>query len=373
MNTQVAIRILEEIPMAIQHQPVRMKPATLPKPGANVVREAVQEVAPKVVAAPKKGTFVKDFVLGPFFTGLHFVLDHAPWLNKAMGHITGPIVKRKFNPPPGAIEPAAPAPLKASTIEDARKLMAKSFDPKAGKVVIGISGGGAETVHCFVVSGVKPDGQVMITQALAQATGPEEEYKGLGGKLEKWLDKKLGNSSKRMAGVVEESWSEYAVRSHRNSVVLMQLDADPAKIEQALAKLKTFVGRPYDHTMLSAKRALEADNQEMFCTEVSSWFVNELKPGTIQQSDVMGWKIFQVADHMKATDVHGGPLKVLYNGQNRLDIKNLDPHPRFDAKAVVDKALQTEARALKKVAVEEEATSLWSRFAQGLRRAVKHI
>ena len=40
--------------MAIQNQPVRMKPATLPKPGANVVREAVQEVAPQVVAAPKK-------------------------------------------------------------------------------------------------------------------------------------------------------------------------------------------------------------------------------------------------------------------------------------------------------------------------------
>ncbi|MDB5101515.1 MAG: hypothetical protein JWM80_5936 [Cyanobacteria bacterium RYN_339] len=359
--------------MAIQNQPVRVKLTTVPKAGANVVREAVQEVAPKLVAAPEKAGFVKEFILGPLFTTLHVVLDHAPWLNGAMGHITGPIVKRKFNPPAGAIEPAAPAPLKASTVEDARKIMAQRFDPKAGKVVIGISGGGAETVHCFVVSGVKPDGKVMITQALAQATGPEEEYKGLGGKVEKWLDKKLGNSSKRMAGVVEENWSDYAARSHRNSVVLMELDANPAEVEKALAKLKTFVGRPYDHTMLSALRGTKADNAEMFCTEVSSWFINELAPGTIKQSDVMGWKIYQVADHMKATDVHGGPLKVLYNGQNRLDIKNLDPHPRFDAKAVVDKALQAEARGLEKVVVEEEATSIWTRIAQGLRRAVKHF
>jgi hypothetical protein len=343
--------------VAIQNQPVRM--TALPK-GKLPFQQAVEEAAPKVVAAaaPKRQGALVRFVLGPVFNGLHFVLDRAPWLNRALGHVTGPLVKRKFNTPAGVAEPPAPAPLEAKTIEDARRTMAKAFDPEHGKVVIGISGGGAETVHCFVVSGVKPDGQVMITQALAQATGPEEEYKGLGGKLERFLDQKLGNSTKRMAGVVEDNWVEYAKRSKRNSIVVMQLDADPKQAEAAIAKLKSFVGRPYDHTMLSAVRATEADNMEMFCTEISSWFVNELKPGTIQQSSVAGWKIFQVADHMKATDVHGGPLKVLFNGQNRLDIAGLDPHPRFDAKAVVEKAAK---------ASEE---SFWGKL---LRRAVKHV
>ena len=37
--------------------------------------------------------------------------------------------------------------------------------------------------------------------------------------------------------------------------------------------------------------------------------------------------VFQVPDHLAATDVHGGALKVLYNGENRLDIVHNDPHP----------------------------------------------
>ena len=66
----------------------------------------------------------------------------------------------------------------------------------------------------------------------------------------------------------------------------------------------------------------------MYCTEVSSWFVNRLKPGTVKQSTVGGYPVYQVTDHMKATDVHKGPLKVLYNGENRLDIAGLDPFPK---------------------------------------------
>jgi hypothetical protein len=348
--------------VAIQNQPLR--PKTLPPAKQLVPVEAAREAAAKVAAtAPKKEGALVKFVLGPVFSGLHFVLDHAPWLNKALGHVTGPLVKRRFNTPPGVVEKPAPPPLEAKTIEEARQTMVKAFDPEHGKVVLAISGGGAETVHCFVVSGVKPDGKVMITQALAQTTDQDEPYKGLGGKIEKWLDKKLGNQPKRMAGVVEDNWSEYAARSKRNSIVVMQLDADPAKAQQALAKLKSFVGRPYDHTMLSSVRATEADNMEMFCTEISSWFANELHPGAVQQSSLMGWKVFQVTDHMQATDVHGGPLKVLFNGQNRLDIAGLDPHPRFDAKAVVEKALPS---------TEKEASSLWARLGQILGRAIRH-
>jgi len=55
---------------------------------------------------------------------------------------------------------------------------------------------------------------------------------------------------------------------------------------------------------------------------------------------------------------------VLFNGQNRLDIAGLDPHPRFDAKAVVEKALPS---------AKQEAPSLWAKLGEGLRRAVKHV
>lgn len=256
------------------------------------------------------------------------LLAKYPGLNEFAGHIAGPFVKKKFNAPSKPGQPTPPAPLQATTIEQARAIMANGFKPAAGKVIIGISGGGNETVHCFVVSDVKPDGKVTITQALAQY-GPEQEaYKGLGGKIEKFLDKKLGNESREMLGVVEMDWSTYAKDYNRNTVVLMELDADPAKIESALKDLKQFVGKPYDHTMLGSDPATKSTEAGMYCTEVSSWFVNRLKPGTVKQSTVGGYPVYQVTDHMKATDVHNGPLKVLYNGQNRLDIKNLDPFPK---------------------------------------------
>ena len=44
----------------------------------------------------------------------------------------------------------------------------------------------------------------------------------------------------------------------------------------------------------------------MYCTEISAWFVNQLRPGTIKTSTAMGgYPVFQVADHMRATDVNG--------------------------------------------------------------------
>jgi hypothetical protein len=343
--------------MAISNQPIRTTPAQRPLVPARAVMAApAPKVAQPVVQQEVKRSF-KERMLRPVLWALHTVLQHLPITNGALGHITGPIVKRQFNPPPGEVAPPAPAQLKPETVEEARKIMAERFQPKAGKVIIGISGGGPETVHCFVVSGVKPDGTVMITQALAQATGPKEPYKGIGGWVEKKLDQWLGNSDRQMAGVVEESWTGYAERSHRNTVVLMELEADPAKIEKTLAELKTFVGRPYDHTMLAGARGTRATTAGMYCTEVSSWFVNELRPGTIQQSDKSGWKVFQVADHMRATEVHGGPLKVLYNGQNRLDIAAINPIARFEGTAIASvkaaatkEAEQAEVGALRKLA-----------------------
>ncbi len=78
----------------------------------------------------------------------------------------------------------------------------------------------------------------------------------------------------------------------------------------------------------AADPATKATQEQMYCTEVSSWFINFLRPGTVKQSVASGMPVYQVADHMRATDVHGGPLKVLYNGQNRLDVANLDPFPK---------------------------------------------
>lgn len=300
--------------------PVAPAPAAKPTPAP----------AAKPVVAAKKGLFAraKGAVVGKALQAVHFLLRTFPGLNAFVGNFTGPIVKARFNPPPGAHDPSGPAPLEAATIEQARKLMAERFKPAAGKVVIGISGGGAETVHCFVVSGVKPDGTVMITQALAQYGDKVDAYEGLGGKIRKWMDGKKGLQAREMIGVVEDSWSSYAVRSKRNSVVLMEMDADPKKIEAALKDLKSFVGRPYDRTMLASDPATKATEAGMYCTEVSSWFVNRLRPGTIGMSKVSGFPVFQVADHMRATDVHGGPLKVVYNGQERLDIKGVDPFPK---------------------------------------------
>ena len=311
-------------PVGVATRPVAVPAPTpaSPAPSAPAAKAPTAAPAPGLLARTK--TAVMEWALST----LHAVLRRLPGLNAFVGNFTGPIVKARFNPPPGVHEDPGPAPLKAETIEAARKLMAERFKPAAGKVLIAISGGGKETVHCFVVSGVKPDGTVMITQALAQYGDRADAYEGLGGKIRKWMDGKKGNQGREMLGVVEEPWTAYAKRSKRNSIVLMEMDADPAKIQAALKDLKSFVGRPYDRTMLASDPATEASEAGMYCTEVSSWFVNRLAPGTVKMSKSSGFPVFQVADHMRATDVHGGPLKVIYNGEQRLDLQNVDPFPK---------------------------------------------
>lgn len=259
---------------------------------------------------------------------VHDLLQRSPQLNEALSDLTSPLIKRKFNAPSKAAAGAIAPPLSPKTIEEARALMAARFKPDEGKVLIGISGGGKETVHAFVVSGVKPDGSVQITQALAQTTEQAEAYTGLTGKVGKLMDRVLGNKPNRMQGVVEEDWSKYAVRAKRNSIAVLELEADPRAVKEALQEMKRLQGKPYDGTMLAADPATPATMQALYCTEVSSWFVNRLKPGTIKQSDILGYPLYQVADHMKATTVHGGRLKVLFNGENRLDIKAADPFPK---------------------------------------------
>lgn len=259
---------------------------------------------------------------------VHDFMQRSPQLTEALSDLTSPLIKRKFNAPSKAAAGAIAPPLMPRTIEEARSLMAARFKPDEGKVLIGISGGGKETVHAFVVSGVKPDGSVQITQALAQTSEQAEAYRGVGGKVGKLMDKVLGNQPNRMQGVVEEDWSRYAVRAKRNSIALFELEADPKVVHETLQEMKGLLGKPYDGTMLAADPATPATLQGMYCTEISAWFVNRIKPGTIKQSDILGYPLYQVADHMKATTVHGGPLKVLYNGENRLDIRAADPFPR---------------------------------------------
>lgn len=257
----------------------------------------------------------------------HDVLEKSPQLNEALGAVTGPIVKRMFNSPdkPGQ---SGPAPLQAQTIEQARALMVQNFKPAAGKMLIGISGGGKKTVHSFVVSGIKPDGRVLITQAIAQVGSQPEDYRGIGGRVSQAMDKLLGNQPNKMKGVVEEDWNEYAARAHRNSIVLLEVDADPEKARHALEELSKLVGKPYDHTMLGSSATTTATQQQMYCTEITAWFVNAIRPGTIKPSDVYGFSGFSVEDHLRATDAHGGPLKILFNGENRIDVAADSPYPQ---------------------------------------------
>ena len=308
----------------IQSRPIVSRPARAVQPPAPVLRPAAPAPAPAAPATPGFGQRAMGFAVEK----IQALLVRSPRLNRALGHLSGPFIKQRFNAPakPGA--ETGPAPLSAATIAEAQKIMAARFRPKEGKVLIGIAGGGKETVHAFVVSGVKPDGKVTITQALAQYSDRPEQYEGLGGWIRKKLDQKLGNEAKEMIGVVEDDWAAYARRSNRNSVVLLELDADPKQIEETLKQLKGLVGKPYDQTMLTSDPATAATEMAMYCTEISSWFVNRLRPGTIPRSEVSGLSVYQVADHMRATDVHGGPLKVLYNGQNRLDLKKIDPFPQ---------------------------------------------
>lgn len=324
-------------------QPISRPPISLPPisqrvltrtvagPTAQVAKATPKAKAPPAIAKPgllaRAGGWVKAKFLRGFLATFHFTLRHAPALNRWMGNVTGPFVKARFNPPPSS--DAGPAALKAETIEQARQIMAEHFKPQAGKVVIAISGGGTETVHCFVVSDVKPDGSVMITQSLAQYADKAEIYRGVGGWIRKKLDAWKGNQPREMLGVVTDSWTDYAVRSRRNSIAILELDADPAKVADSLSRLRQLVGKPYDQTMLAADPATKSTEMAMYCTEISSWFVNRLRPGTVHRSLAGGgYPVFQVADHMRATTVHGGPLRVLFNGQNRLDIKGLDPFPK---------------------------------------------
>ncbi|HEY9723948.1 MAG TPA: hypothetical protein V6D47_18245 [Oscillatoriaceae cyanobacterium] len=260
--------------------------------------------------------------------GVHDVLTHSTLLNKMMSPFSGPFVKHMFNAPAKAGAYAGPAALTDLQIEQARKLMAANFKPQDGKVLIALSGGGGKTVHSFVVTGVGPDGKVQITQAIAQTGTKPETYKGVGGFIRKILDKILGNKPLQMQGVVTEDWSTYAKESQRNTFVLMQLDTTPQKAQDALQAVKADVGKPYDETMLSSDPATPATNQALYCTEVASSFVNGLLPGTVKQSTVSGYPVFQVADFMRASDVNGGPLKVLSNVGNRLDIKDANPIPK---------------------------------------------
>ncbi|MEB3197741.1 MAG: hypothetical protein VKP62_11110 [Candidatus Sericytochromatia bacterium] len=284
--------------------------------------------APGAVSADKPSTAgAKQQALAAVMGTAYRLMVHLPWLNRWVGEVSGAIVKARFNPPADKPEGPSPAPLETATIESARQIMASHFKPREGKVVIGISGAGPETVHCFVVSGVKADGRVSITQALAQY-GEVEAYRGVGGLVRRAMDRLMGNQAREMRGVVEEDWNEYARRSQRNSVVLLELDADPARVQAVLQELKGLVGRPYDRTLLAAAPATRASEAAMYCTEVSSWFINKLRPGTVRMSKVSGYPVFQVTDHMKATELHGGPLRVLYNGQGRLDVAALDPFPK---------------------------------------------
>lgn len=309
--------------MIVERLATTIRPQRL---ASRATASVVRHEAPAVVRAATVPVQTPGFK-AKVLRAAHAFLNRHPKINKAIGFITEPMVKRKFNAPaaPGA-GPVA-APLKTETIEKARAMMAERFKPEQGKVLIGISGGGKETVHAFVVSGVKPDGAVEITQAIAQYSDKPQAYEGVSGKITKLIDKKLGNQPNEMKGVVVEDWAEYAQRSKRNSIVLLELEATPAAAREALSEMKKMIGRPYDPTMLGSDPATAASEQAMYCTEITSWFVNKLKPGTIQASEVAGFPVFQVADHMRASNVHGGPLKVLYNGENRLDLKGLNPFP----------------------------------------------
>lgn len=311
------------------------KPASGPAAQASAAQAAASGAAaprpasaPAAAAAPKKPGLAAR-ALGVLASGIHDACLHVPLLNRALGVVAGPFIKQRFNP--------APKPDQVQTWPDAftpeevrglEAKMAQSFKPQEGKVLVALCGGGKETVHAFVVSGVTPDGHVKITQALAQTNGKPEDYSGVSGFIRKFLDRKLGNSPEQMTGVVEEDFASYALRAKRNTFVLLELDADPAEAQKALQELKGLVGKPYDRTLMSGAKATKASQQEMYCTEISSWFVNRLKPGTIQQSRMYGYPLYQVADHMRATTLHGGPLKVLANAGNRLDLEAVDPFPK---------------------------------------------
>ncbi|MDB5101874.1 MAG: hypothetical protein JWM80_6295 [Cyanobacteria bacterium RYN_339] len=284
--------------------------------------------APTATPAPEAKPGFKARLIGGTMRHLHDTLVNHPTLNKLFGTFMGPYIKHMFNAPAKDGGPVGPPALKPQTVAQAKQIMIDNFKPAEGKTVIAISGGGATTVHCFVVTGVK-DGKVQITQAIAQTNGKPEDYHGIGGFIRKLEDKFFHNPAEQMKGVVVEDWEEYAARSKRNSVVLLEMDADPAKVQATLKKLQGLVGKPYDQTMLANDPATPASESAMYCTEISAWFVNQLKPGTIKTSTAMGgYPVFQVADHMRAADVNGGPLKILFNGENRLDVKNADPVPK---------------------------------------------
>lgn len=302
---------------------------------------------PLRVTADKKATQgvtehvqTSDSLMAPVGRNLHKWLLQSPQANRAVSHVTAPFVKavgnlagpfivnNVFKPWAKPPQTNAPPLLSQATIHQAERVMADRFRPQNGKVIIGISGSGFETVHCFVVSGVGPKGQVRVTHALPSYGEKPENYAGIGGAIREMLDKLNGNDTRALIGVTEQKWTEYAVQSKRNTIVLLELEAHPSAVAKTLRTLRTFLGRPYDKTLLAAETPTDATTAEFYCTELSAWLINTLRPGTVKMSSFGGYPVFQVADHMRATDVHGGPLKVLYNGHDRLDIAGVNPLPR---------------------------------------------
>jgi len=245
-------------------------------------------------------------------------------LTEVVGHVTGPMVKHRFN---GPQKPGGPVPLSQADIEAARKAMVAHFHPERGEVVVLVTGGGRETVHAAVITGVSATGDVRIEQAIAQTGREPETYPGWLGGLSRWVDTRLGNSMFRMQGVLEDDWSRYAPAARRNTALVLSLQGDPARARSALGQVRGWIGRPYDRCLLAAEPATAATDREFYCTEIVAAYLNRVRPGVVGMSVVTGYRAFQVRDLMAATTRHGGPLQVWFNAGDRLDVAGLDPFP----------------------------------------------
>ena len=246
-------------------------------------------------------------------------------LTNVVGYLTGPLVKHRFN---GPQKPGGPGPLSPADVEAARKAMVAHFHPKRGEVVVVVTGGGRETVHAAVVTGVSASGDVRIEQALAQTGSAPESYEGPLGVFSRGLDAWKGNAPVRMRGVLEDDWAHYAPLARRNTALVLSLAGDPDRARDALSRVRGWLGRPYDRCLLAAEPATPATDRELYCTEIVAAFLNRVRPGTVGMSVVTGYRAFQVRDLMAATTLHGGPLQVRYNAGDRLDVAALDPFPR---------------------------------------------
>jgi hypothetical protein len=246
-------------------------------------------------------------------------------LTDVVGHVTGPLVKFRFN---GPQKPGGPAPLSPLDVDAARQAMVAHFHPERGEVVVVVTGGGRETVHAAVVTGVSATGDVRIEQAIAQTGRDLETYAGPLGILSRMLDAWKGNAPVRMQGVLEDDWSRYAVAARRNTALVLSLQGEPVRARAALARVRDWIGRPYDRCLLAAEPATPASDRELYCTEIVAAFFNRVRPGTVGMSIVTGYRAFQVRDLMAATTLHGGALHIRFNAGDRLDVAGLDPFPR---------------------------------------------